>query len=144
MLLKRGGENDGETFWVEAITNRIQENSQINKDALQLIGEANLLRPKASPRYKRLKEELAMSRQQGMDCIRGYSVDEDYEGWPIKASGKPEYMIIELAYISCFHPRDRLIGISIDYSQRYYPNRQDPHFLDKANAIFNTIEVRNP
>jgi hypothetical protein len=144
MLLRRSGENGGETFMVEAFSNRIQDSSQFNKRTLQLIGEANAWRPKASPRYKRLKEDLAMSRQQGMDCIRGYSVDEDYEGWPIKAPGKSEYMIVELAYISCFHPRDRLIAIGIDYSQRYYPNHQDPHFLDKANAIFNTIEVTNP
>ena len=144
MLLNHRSENQDETLVIEASSNRIPENSQFNEETLQLIREANARRLKASPRYKRLKGELALSRPQGMDCIRSYTLDEDYEAAPVKASGKSGYMIIELVYISCFHPRDRLTGIRIDYSQRYYPNHQDPNFLDKANAIFNTIEVTNP
>jgi hypothetical protein len=135
-----------ETIVIEASSIQYPENNQFqfNEEMLQLIRESSAKKLKASPRYKRLKGELALSREQGMECIRGYTVDEDYEAAPVKASGKPGFMIIELVYISCFHPKDRRTGIRIDYSQRYYPNRQDPNFLDKANAIFNTIEVMNP
>lgn len=145
-LLKHRSENYDESIVIEASSLQYPDNNQFqfNEEMLQLIRESNAKKLKASPRYKRLKDELTLSREQGMECIRGYSVDEDYEAAPVKASRKPGFMILELVYISCFHPRDRSTGIRIDYSQRYYPNHQDPNFLDKANAIFNTIEVINP
>lgn len=145
-LVKHRSENDDESIVIEATSIQYPENSQFqfNEEILKLIRESNAKKLKDSPRYKRLKEELALSREQGMECIRGYSVDEDHEAAPIKISGTGGYMILELAYISCFHPKDRLTGIRVNYSQRYYLNHQDPNFLDKANAIFNTIEPINP
>lgn len=139
-------ESDDETLIIEASSLQYPNDSpsQFNEEIVKAIKESNANKLKASQRYKRLKDDLVLSHVQGMDCIRGYSIDEDYEAAPVKVSGKPGYMLLELAYISCFHPKDSHTGIRINYSQRYYPNHQDPNFLDKANAIFQAIEVTNP
>jgi hypothetical protein len=49
-------------------------------------------------------------------------------------------MVLEVLSLTCAHPKAKNLGISVIYSQRYYPGQRDVAFTEKATSILNSIE----
>ena len=70
-------------------------------------------------------------------CAHIHIKDEDH-GVPFQLH-KGGYMIIENYSLICSHPIKKNIGISVSYSQRYYPDGRDPELLKKANEVLTNV-----
>ncbi len=72
-------------------------------------------------------------------CARSYYVTVDNAPHTASHSGRP--MILEAASLKCRHPDDPRVGVSLTFSERYYPGDSDPDFKAKANQVLDSLEL---
>jgi hypothetical protein len=134
-LVKRG-ENPDETFAIQAIPFRLSA-FKTNEEFVRLI-KGGQAKDTDSQRFKIVKHEVTSYPKNGTNCAKSYMVTEDRAA--VKRSGKSGDMVLEALTLSCAHPKDKNVGISIIYSQRYYPEQRDSAFVEKATSVLNSIE----
>jgi hypothetical protein len=133
-LVKRG-ENPDETIAIQAIPFRLPV-FKTNEEFVRLIkeGQAKDTDPR---RFKIVKHEVDVYPKNGVACVKSV-VTEDNAA--VKRSGKPGNMVLEALTRTCQHPKEKNVGVSITYSQRYYPEQRDPTFGEKATSVLNSVE----
>lgn len=89
-------------------------------------------------RYKLEKHEVTFQNEKGADCTWSHALSEDTA--PVKKSGRPGSMMLEILTLTCAHPKDKSIGINLAYSHRYFPEQKDPRFIEKATSVLSSIE----
>jgi len=53
-------------------------------------------------------------------------------------------MILENVALSCIHPKDKTFGLSVTFSQRYYPGHRDNALFEKAASVLTSVEFTDP
>jgi len=49
-------------------------------------------------------------------------------------------MVLEALALTCAHPKDQSVGVTVVYSRRYYPDQGNSEFLEKALSVFNSLD----
>lgn len=134
-LVKRGNQTD-ETFAIQGIASKLPEFVSTD-DFVQLVkqGQAADTDPK---RFKIVEHMVVADSSKRAQCARSHLVTEDTGA--VKRTSTVGPMILEVAALVCAHPGNRILGISIIYSHRYYPGQADPAFMQKADQVINSIE----
>jgi len=135
VLGKLGGIPE-ENFAIRAILFQLPA-FKTNEEFVRLIKEvqAKGINPE---RLKIIKHEVVTFAKKGIDCAKSHMVAEDRGA--AKQVGKTGVMVLEALTLACAHPKQKDIGVSVSYSQRYYPEQGDPGFLEKATSVLNSVE----
>ena len=140
LALVKTGVNVDETLAIQASISKIPSYST-NQDFVNAIkdGQEKDTDPQ---RFKILKHDVTSFPMAGGDCAKSYLVTEDHAA--IKRSGSPGIMILEALTLSCAHPSERSIAVHVTYSHRHYPGQDDPAFMEKGNALINSVTLFEP
>jgi hypothetical protein len=136
LALVRRGENPDETFAIQAIPFRLSA-FKTNEEFVRLIKEGQV-KDTDSQRFKLVKHEVTSYPMNETNCVKSYMVTEDRAA--VKRSGKSGDMVLEALTLTCAHPKDKNVGVSIIYSQRYYPGQRDSAFFEKATSVLKSVE----
>lgn len=136
LALGKRGDNPDETFAIQAMMLRLPV-FKTNEEFVRLTkeGQAEDTDPQ---RFKTIKHEVTAYPKKDTDCVKSYMVAEDHA--PAKRSGKSGHMILEALTLICAHPENKNVGVSVTYSQRYYPEQSDPAFFEKAARVLDSVE----
>jgi len=136
LALAKRGENPDETFAIQAIPFRLSA-FKTSEEFVRLIKEGQA-KDSDLQRFKIVKHEVTSYPTNGAECVKSYMVTEDRAA--VKRSDKSGDMVLEVLTLTCAHPKDKNVGISITYSQRYYLEQRDSAFIEKATSVLNSIE----
>lgn len=130
------GYNLDETYAIQAIPFRLP-GFKTTEEFVRLVkeGQVNDTDP---ARFRIKKHEVAVFPRKGTDCVKSHMVTEDLSA--IKSSGRSGGMILEALALTCAHPKDKSVGISVIFSQRYFPGERDPAFIEKATSVLHSVE----
>ena len=134
--LVRRGENPDETFAIQATPIKLPT-FKSREDMVRVIKEEQTKDTNPS-RFKLEKHEVNAYFEKVAYCVRSHMVTKDNAA--VKRSGKTGDMILGAMSLMCAHPKDRNVGVSVTYSHRYYPDQNDPKFIEKASRILNSVE----
>jgi hypothetical protein len=140
LTLVKVGKHPDETVAIQALPFRLPA-FKTNEELVRLVreGQAKDTDPQ---RFKIIKNEVVSYPMKVTACARSYFLAEDRAA--VKRSTRSGNMILEVSTLTCAHPDDRSVGISIIYSQRYYPGQGDPDFKKKAEEIIKSVEFTRP
>jgi len=94
----------------------------------------------ASPsRFKLLKHDVAPYPKKGDYCALSHVICEDRAA-KVKNSGGLHLLILEIVSLTCRHPSNANVAISVSYSHRHYPYQGDPSVSEKAEKLFESVE----
>ena len=130
-------ENQDETVAVEAQLFKAA-GSVSEKDFVQQVREGEDQDTDPSRFTTRIHEVTSAKLGQAI-CARSYFVTEDHAPHTRSHSGKS--MILEALSLKCRHPDDPHVGVSVTYSERYYPGDGDPQFKSEATALLDSVEL---
>lgn len=130
------GYNTDETYAVQATPFRLSafKNSE---EFVRLVKEGQL-KDSDPARFRIKKHDVAVFPGKGTDCVKSHMVTEDLSA--IKSSGRSGGMILEALALTCAHPKDKKVGISVIFSERYFPGERDPAIVEKATSVLNSVE----
>jgi hypothetical protein len=134
--LGKFGDGPDETIFIDARLVRLPRFST-SDEFRGIVGEGAVAYTDKA-RFKTLRSEVSLDSSRTALCVRSYGVVEDHAAQ--RKSGMTGVMIIEQAALNCAYPGVPEIGVSFVYSHRYGPGGADPHFLDKANELFRTMQ----
>ena len=141
IVLGKRGESPDETLVVEANVIEGPTPLQSNEELLRIAKE--VATGNTNPlRFNYLKREFSPHVEKGNNCVRFHITAEDHG--VAKRSRKAEHMILEKLDLLCVHPKNKRVAISMQYSQRTYPDQRDPRFLERATSVLNSIEFTDP
>jgi hypothetical protein len=92
-------------------------------------------------RYRMLRHDVTFHQEKGADCTKSYVLSEDTAA--VKKSERPGSMMVELLTLTCSHPKDKVVGVNIVYSHRYFPEQKDPRFAEKATSVLSSVEFED-
>lgn len=129
--------NQDETIVVEAQLFKIA-NPVGAKDFVQQIktGEAADTDP---ARFTAKLHDVTAAKIGQTACARSHSIAEDHAPHVVSHSGKT--MILEMLSLKCSAVGDPHVGISVTYSERYYPGDEDPQFMTDAGKLLDSVEL---
>jgi len=130
------GYNTDETYAIQAIPFRLPA-FKTSEEFVRLVKEGQL-KDTDPARFRIKKHDVALFPGKGTDCVRSHMVTEDLSA--IKSSGRSGGMILEALALTCAHPKDKKVGISVIFSQRYFPGERDPAIIEKATSVLNSVE----
>jgi hypothetical protein len=130
------GTNTDESFTIHAIL--IDLPTPLTASELAVLMKDRESRDAQSERMKLVKHEVTVSTHAGADCVRSYVLTID--GAPVRQSSRADPLEIEALVLTCRHPRDPKTGVSVGYTQRRYPEHQDPAFRSKAEIVLRSVE----
>lgn len=140
LAFAKTGDNQDETFAIQTFTFGLPEHATI-EEFIRIIKEGQT-KDTNPQRFKMTEHEVTAYPMKGADCAKSHVVTEDNAA--VKRSVKSENMILEAMTLTCAHPSNKNVGISIVYSQRYYPGQRDPALVEKATSILNSTELNDP
>jgi len=130
------GYNLDETYAIQAITFRLP-GFKTTEEFVRLVKEGQV-KDTDPARFRTKKHEVAAFPGKRTDCVESHMVTEDLSA--IKSSGRSGGMILEALALTCAHPKDKSVGISVIFSQRYFPGERDPAFIEKATSVLHSVE----
>lgn len=130
------GEGPDETLFLDARLVRLPRYSS-SEEFRRIVGEGAVTYTNQA-RFKAIRSDVSLDSSRNALCVRSYGIVEDHAAQ--RKSGMTGVMIIELAALNCAYPGTPAIGVSFVYSHRYGPGGADPHFLDRANELFRSME----
>ena len=89
-------------------------------------------------RFKVLMHGIASFPRKGGYCARSHLIAEDRAA--VKRIGGVHTMILEIVHLTCRHPKNANVAISVGYSYRHFAGHEDADFLKKATELFEDIE----
>lgn len=137
VMLGKFGENPDETFAIQALVTRAPEKGS-GSELIRFVREEQE-RDVDPKRHRVLKHEVIATTQNGAHCARSYIASEDNAAR--KRSARAGIMLIDALSLTCRHPKNSAILITITYSHRFYPENQDPELAEKAARVFHTLEL---
>lgn len=90
-------------------------------------------------RFKILEDEENLSPEKGTYCVAYHTLCEDYSA--AKMPRDKEYLLFEMAGFYWRSPFNPNIGMHVGYSQRCFPENQDPDFDKKAQYIIDQFNL---
>jgi hypothetical protein len=136
LVMGRAGRGPDETHAIRAGLSRlpsfetIEELTRIVRD--QAAGNTD------RQRFKVIKHEVAPHVGKETNCVQSHMAAEDHA--VRRRSGKTGPMILEALILTCAHPKDRNVGVNVEYSQRYNPGEGDSRFVEKATQVLDSVE----
>jgi hypothetical protein len=132
----KSGEGPDETVIIHAVLVRLPPFTT-SEEFVHLVkeGQAKDTDPK---RFKTISYDVTAYPEKGPHCAKSYGVMEDHAA--VKRSRLTGYMLLEILTLTCAHPKDNSVGVSVTYSQRYYPETKVSGFLEKASGILSSVE----
>ena len=136
LALVKPGSHADETFAIQGIASRLPEFGSAD-DFVRLVkqGQAADTDP---PRFKIVEHTVVADSSKHAQCARSHLITEDNNA--VKRTSTSGSMVLEAATLTCAHPGNKILGISIIYSHRYYPGQADPTFMQKADQVMNGFE----
>jgi hypothetical protein len=134
-LVKRGSHAD-ETFAIQGVASKLPEFFSAD-DFVRMVKEGQAADTPA-PRFRIMEHNVVSDSSRHAQCARSHAISEDNSA--AKRTSTSGSMVLEAAALTCAHPGNKILGISIIYSHRYYPGQADPAFMQKADQVFNSIE----
>lgn len=89
-------------------------------------------------RFRILRHEVTPRVGKGTTCAHSHRLVEDSQA--LTEAGNRVYMLREMVGLTCAHPKDKRIAVTVMYSHRYYTGRRDPALLEKAAAVLDSVE----
>lgn len=136
LALGKRGDHVDETFAIQGFALKLPAFVSTD-DFVQMVKEGQAA-DTPSPRFRIMEHNVVSDSSKPAQCARSHSIAEDSSA--VKRTSSSGSMVLEAAALTCSHPGNRILGITIIYSHRYYPGQADPAFMQKADRVFNSIE----
>jgi hypothetical protein len=88
-------------------------------------------------RYPNFKEEVNLVHGRGALCVR---IDEATDDKAAQIGTEANVMVVEGISYLCQHPKNKGIGVRMDYSHRHFAGNADPAMETKANAFLDQVQ----
>jgi hypothetical protein len=111
-----------------------------NLDTEQEFLDWILVRRAAAPqtdRYPNFKEEVNLAHGRGAVCVRIHEATDDKAA---QIGTETKVMVAEGIIYLCQHPKNKRIGVRMDYSHRHIAGNDDPAMDTKANAFLDQVQ----
>jgi len=133
-LVRRGAHPD-ESLAIQAAPVKLPKISSTDEFVRLVKGEQS---SGSSPvRFSMKRHDVEPYLRKG-NCVLAHLLAEDNA--PVKRSKREGVMILEALSLTCIHPKNNAVGISVTYSHRHYPGNEDPAFERKAMAVLDGLE----
>lgn len=139
VALAKSGTGADETFAIQATV--LDLPSFTSPDDLVRVVKEGQMKDTDLKRFNVMKHEVVSHRQKEADCAKSHFVIEDTGA--VKRTPRTGSMILEAMSINCAYPKNKNMGISVNYSHRYYPENKDANFVDRATAVLDSLEFEN-
>lgn len=134
------GSNEDESFVIQTMFSGVPE-YKTNEEFLRVIKEGQAKDTSVS-RFDIFKHEVISYSMRGVDCARSHLVSLDQSA--TLRSKRTGEMVLEALALICAHPSEKSLAINIVYSHRHYPGQEDPGFIEKGNAVLNSVKLFEP
>lgn len=139
LAMGKAGDATYETFAIQAVLVKMSPFTT-SEDFLRLVHEGQI-QDTDPRRFKMIKHDNVLYPEKGPYCVRSHALMEDSEAAPLKRTGNAKYMVMEMLALTCAHPKDKRIAVSVNYShRRFYPEQSDPQFLEKGARLLSSVE----
>lgn len=108
-----------------------------NEAFLSAVKKARVNEPQTG-RFKVISNSESLTNFKESTCVIYKSSSEDHAAKT--ANGLSKNMLLENTGYNCLHPKNKSVGVNIEYSIRRYPDSTYESFENKTNAFFNNIE----
>lgn len=89
-------------------------------------------------RFRVVKRDVTSYPGKGTTCAYSHEVLEDNPA--LTESGNRVDMIREMFGLTCAHTTNKQIGVTVNYSQRYYTGQRDPQLQHRATSVLTSVE----
>lgn len=134
-LLGREGSRQSESL-IAAISIYQLPDLDTDGEFLTYVAEGRASGPDIG-RFEILQNEEALSTLRGATCVKYHSVSRDRAAH--LQGGGTGTMILDNRGYHCRHPRDRDVGVQIEYSLRHFPDRTYPSAQQHATRFFDDV-----
>jgi hypothetical protein len=136
LTLGKYGSHADETFAIQGIASKLPE--FISTDDFVRVVKEGQAADTDSSRFKIMEHQVVADSSRHAQCARSHLVTEDNNA--VKRTSTSGPMVLEAATLTCAHPGNKILGISIIYSHRYYSGQADPAFMQKADQVMSSVE----
>jgi hypothetical protein len=138
--LAKTGERPDESFAIQSTLVKLPTFTT-TEDLVRFVkeGQAKDTNPQ---RFKVMVHDTVLQRQKGVDCAGSHFLVEDLAA--VKRTTRTGGMLLEAMSLTCPHPANKTVGVTVTYSHRYYPEQKDPAFDEKAKRILDSVELATP
>lgn len=140
LALAKRGNNPDETIAIQALPFRLPR-FKTEEEFIHFIQEGQA-KDTGPQRFTILKHDVTPYPMQGTECAKSFMVTEDHAA--VKRSSQPGNMLLEALILTCAHPSDQNVGISILFSHRHYPDQGDTAFVENAQLVLRSVEFSEP
>lgn len=134
--LAKEGSRENESLVANVVIYQIPEFPD-NENFLSHIVESRVAGPNIG-RFEILKNEETLSSLNGVTCVKYHSISKD-KAAQIQGGETAEMLLENIGY-HCIHPKNKTVGVNIEYSLRHYSDTTYAAFAKHANEFFNNIK----
>ena len=134
-VIGKPGRFAGETFAMQATIIKLPPAE--SADELVRHVETTQRKDLDPKRYRVFKLEVSQQKIHGQACA--LSRVEAAERTTSEGTGSPVNIMLETLTLICPHPKDRLRGINMAYSHRYFPEDVDTQFSQDGASLMQTL-----
>ena len=136
LYLARRGQPDGESY-AATVTSYHLPNLDTEQDFLKWILERRAAEPQTD-RYTNVKDEVNLVQGRGAVCVHFHDVRGDNAA---QIGGtETKVMVLEAIWHLCQHPKNKRIGVRMEYSHRHFAGNDDPAMETKAHAFLDQVQ----
>ena len=135
LALAKGGQLFGESY-ATVVWSYDLPHLDTEQDFLKVVSEGWAADPRAG-RFTNMKHEENLVRGRGAVCVHFHVVSDDNAA---QIGTERKFMVMESIGYHCQHPKNRHIGVRLEYSHRHFPGNDDPAMEAKANAFLDQVQ----
>jgi hypothetical protein len=136
LWLAKRGQPDGESY-AATVTSYHLPNLDTEQDFLKWILERRASEAQTD-RYTNVKDEVNLVQGRGAVCVHIHDVRGDNAA---QIGGtETKVMVLEAIWYLCQHPKNKRIGVRMEYSHRHFAGNDDPAMETKANAFLDQVQ----
>ncbi|MCG3774192.1 MAG: hypothetical protein JW395_1009 [Nitrospira sp.] len=136
LWLAKRGQPDGESYAATVISFNMPS-LDTEQEFLKWFLELRASEPQ-DDRYTNVKDETNLVHGRGAVCVRIHEVRGDNAA---QIGGtETKVMVLEGIIYLCQHPKNKRIGVRMDYSHRHFAGNDDPAMETKANAFLDQVQ----
>ena len=136
MSLAKEGTKKNESLAANVAIYQLPE-FQSNEEFLSHIIKGRAEEPSIG-RFEILKNEEALSPLMDVTCVKYHSISKD-KAAKIQGGGTAEMLLENIGY-HCIHPKNRTVGVNMEYSLRHFADTTYGEFANNANEYFSDIK----
>ena len=137
-LAMKGAEVD-ETFAIQATLIDLPASTS-NEQFLEIVRQEQEKKTDLK-RFSVQTHKVLYAELHGSPCARSHILTLDNAA--IKRSDISSDMVLEIASITCRHPKNDTVGVSVVYSQRSYQTSKTLGFMGKAKAVLDSVKFED-